>query len=269
MGTTELAAVETGKAGGDKSEQGEFRPALVDGPLQVYVRDWAHWRQDGATYFVTMWLADAIPERAFKEWLDLRQRWLRVQGIDWGLQRRDAMEFAERYSRVADGARQAFEREQSRMLHEELDRHHGQCLFRKEGPRREVEASLAYFHGTRWWVGDTVVMPNHVHAIVQPISKWRLEDLLSSVKRWTSRVIPQRCAAELGQVEAGQGGGESKRRFWQLESYDRILWDADELNRFRRYLQQNPAVAGVPAHECSCRPAAWLDAASGELPAGG
>ena len=56
------------------------------------------------------------------------------------------------------------------MLHEELDKCHGSCVLRRRSPRKTVVDSLHFFHGTRLWMGDFVVMPNHVHAIMIPLT---------------------------------------------------------------------------------------------------
>ncbi len=65
------------KAVGTES-QPTFRPFNADHPLRVYYRHLPHWRQPGATYFVTFRQADSIPKVVLAEWLDVRQRWYRA-----------------------------------------------------------------------------------------------------------------------------------------------------------------------------------------------
>jgi len=43
--------------------------------LRVYVRHMPHWRQDGATYFVTFRLADSLPESSLHELERLKNDW--------------------------------------------------------------------------------------------------------------------------------------------------------------------------------------------------
>jgi hypothetical protein len=52
------------------SQQPIFQPFNPDGELRIYVRSLPHWRQPGATYFVTFRQGDSIPERVLAEWLD-------------------------------------------------------------------------------------------------------------------------------------------------------------------------------------------------------
>ena len=196
-----------------------FRPFNPDGMVRIYVRNMPHWRQSGATYFVTFRQDDSIPEKVLAEWLDVRLRWYRAHGLDPNWQESDPERFGTAYRRVAEGVRLAFERAQARLLHEELDRCHGSCVLRHSEPQKCLSDSLVFFHGQRLWMGDFVIMPNHVHALVIPFDSsedtrssestrlgesgydggvarlsesgkgagWELEDLLGSVKKWTAR----------------------------------------------------------------------------------
>jgi hypothetical protein len=56
------------------------------------------------------------------------------------------------------------------------------------------------------------------------------------------------------------GPAHNRRRFWQYESYDRIVRGVEELTAFRRYIAQNPSAARSGADECSYHAAPWLDA---------
>src|SRR5437870_5670288 len=152
-----------------------FHPFDADGPLRVYVRNLPHWRQPGATYFVTFRQDDSIPAQVLAEWLDKRQRWYRAHGLDPQWQNSEPERFAAAYARISDGVRRAFERAQARLLHEELDCCHGSCVLRHVEPQKCLSDSLGFFGGQRLWVGDFVVMPNHVHALLVPFDGWDLE----------------------------------------------------------------------------------------------
>ena len=69
------------KAVGTES-QPTFRAFDADGPMRVYYRHLPHWRQPGATYFVTFRQVDSIPKAVLAEWFDVRQRWYRAHGLD-------------------------------------------------------------------------------------------------------------------------------------------------------------------------------------------
>lgn len=235
-----------------------FRPFDPNADLRIYVRSLPHWRQRGATYFVTFRQDDSIPAAVLAEWLDIREHWYRAHGLDprWKVsapERFDAV-----YCDIPEEVRRAFERERPRMLHEELDRCHGSCVLRQDDVRQHLINSLAFFHGQRLWMGDYVVMPNHTHAIIQPFHGWELEDLLGSVKKHTSRRIGEWLTLQSSTVQL-RGPVHSRPRFWQYESYDHIVRDAEELAIFRRYIAGNPMSAKLRTDEYFYYAANWLD----------
>lgn len=226
--------------------QPTFRPFDPDGPLRVYVRHLPHWRQPGATYFVTYRQDDSIPGKVLAEWADVKARWYRAHGLDPEWLKTSPDRFADAYRNIQEGVRRAFEREQARLLHEELDRCHGSCVLRHAEPQRIISESLPFFHGRRLWLGDSVIMPNHVHLVVQPFDGFELEDLLGSIKKWTSRLIGQWLTTG-PDIPRPQGPEHRRPRFWQQESFDRIIRDEEERTKFRAYIASNPEKA-------NCRP---------------
>ncbi|HKB02557.1 MAG TPA: transposase [Gemmataceae bacterium] len=81
------------------------------------------------------------------------------------------------------------------------------------------------------------VMANHVHVFLTPLEK--LAKITQGLKGGTAFAINGR---------QGQRG----RVFWQDESFDHWARDADEVIRIIRYIENNPAAAGL----CR-RPADW------------
>jgi hypothetical protein len=55
-----------------------FQGLREDLPLTRYARHLPHWRQPGATYFVTFRLADSLPKEKLHELDLLRSEWLKV-----------------------------------------------------------------------------------------------------------------------------------------------------------------------------------------------
>ena len=237
-----------------------FRPFDPNGDVRVYLRNLPHWRQQGATYFVTFRQADSIPKSVLAEWLDIRQRWYRAHNLEPAQRDADPELFAAGYLRIPKDIRRSFEKHQAKMLHEELDRCYGSCVLRGPEVQTEVARALKHFHGERLWLGDFVLMANHVHAIIQPCDGWELEDLLGSIKKWTSRKIRQKRDVVTSNLTPAESETEASRpRFWQYESYDRIIRDVDELAAFRGYIVRNPEAAGMKASESHYYAADWLD----------
>lgn len=235
----------------------EFRAFNPHGELRIYYRNLPHWRQPGATYFVTFRQRDSIPKAIVAHWQDVRERWLMAHGIPWEWKRSTPARFARAYCGIPREQRRAFERQQSKMLHEELNRCHGSCVLRESAPRHIVAESLEYFHGTRWWLGDYVIMPNHSHLLVQPFDGWELEELIGSIKRWSARHIR---AGVKGASSADASGASilNEKGFWQFESYDRIVRDLNELMAFRRYIAFDPRKSQLSAGQFTHHQANWL-----------
>lgn len=238
--------------------QPSFRPFEPNGPVRVYCRNLPHWRKKGATYFVTFRQADSIPAEVVAVWLGERDNWYLKHGIDPAWRDSDPERLALVYQRIPSVDRKEFERRAAMQLHEELDHCHGSCIFRSPAPRQILAESLTHFHGTRLWLGDYVIMPNHAHALVVPFEGWKLEDLLGSIKKWTSRLIG-RWLDEQPLPMRPIKLHRSRQRFWQYESYDRIVRDRKELIVFRRYIARNPDVANLSETEHTLSVAEWLD----------
>jgi REP element-mobilizing transposase RayT len=77
-----------------------------------------------------------------------------------------------------------------------------------------------------------VIMPNHVHAVMRPHPSRNLPQIMRWVKGSTAR------ASNLVLGRTGEP-------FWQYESYDHCVRNADELNRIIHYVERNPVVAGL------------------------
>jgi putative transposase len=219
----------------------EFRGFNPCTPVRIYRRHLPHWRQEGATYFVTFRLADSIPRKVLKRVQEERQSWLSNRGLTDDLPEND---WIARYRAIPESERRAFERAEARKLFTELDACHGACHLRRSEVADIIAESLRFHDGQRLRCGDFVVMPNHVHWLVQPLLKYELEDILQSVKRFSATQI-NRLIVQSGSL-------------WQKENYDHLVRDQVELLKIRKYIAENPAKAGISTVEGKLFQAAWV-----------
>ena len=182
----------------------------------IHSRNLPHWRQEGTTYFVTFRLADSLPASVAEDVLRERDELLRQHQPALTPERRAELE--------------EFYREK---LESELDKGHGACLLKDEANAAIVEQALRYFDGERYWLGHYVVMPNHVHLLVRPIMGHELSAILRSWKTFSAREINLR-TAKTGQL-------------WQHESFDHIVREEHELDKFSSYIAENPQRARLPS----------------------
>lgn len=92
--------------------------------------------------------------------------------------------------------------------------------------RAVIMSALQHFDNHRYELYAGVVMHNHVHALVKPLGKYRLQDLVHSWKSFTAHKFSQ---------NAGR-----KAPVWQQEYFDRIVRDEKEFFDKAQYIINNP-----------------------------
>ncbi len=179
------------------------------------MRHLPHWRQDGATYFVTFRLADALPQAKIAELINLREHWEHTHP-----EPRSPEQWDEHF------------REVMRRTELCLDEGHGECYFLEQKWIDDLQARLQHFNGEQYQLSCSVIMPNHCHAIIRPFDGYELEDLVGAMKSITAKHINAAVKRE----------GD----LWQQETYDRIIRDAEHLRRVIQYIGRNPAGSILP-----------------------
>lgn len=200
-----------------------FRGLHPDIPVTMYQRHLPHWRQRGATYFVTFRLVDALPQSKLHELKRWRQEWEHTHPPprseeDW----------------------QEFARQHARRVEAWMDEGYGECVFSRQEVAKWMADTFVHFQDVRCCTFCYVVMPNHCHVVAKPLGDWELEQVLDSWKGYVAYTVNRRL---------GRSG-----EFWQEESYDRIIRDEEHLFRCIQYIGRNPSKAKLPS-EVWCR---WI-----------
>ncbi len=112
-----------------------------------------------------------------------------------------------------------------------LDAGYGSCLLRDPDCARIVEDNLLHFDGDRYRLIAWVVMPNHVHALIEPLPDHCLADIAHSWKSYT--------ATRINRLLKRQGA------LWQREYWDRYIRDMPHLQNTISYIHTNPVTAGL------------------------
>lgn len=184
-----------------------------------------HWDQTHSTYFITWRTADSIPRDVWLRWREDRDRLLLAHDInpsarDWRID----------VEMLDESARDDF-RQFARALENQLDDCHGECVLKDPVVARHVVEALHHFDGSRYVLGDYVVMPNHVHLLVGGLARQAMLKQVESWKRWTA----------IGINQSLQRSG----RFWQDESFDHLVRNEASFEKFRAYIARNPVMAGL------------------------
>ena len=185
--------------------------------FQVYRRKLPHWTQIGVTYFVTFRLADSLPVQKLAALDEEKKRWLALNPPP------------HKESQIKE-----YHRNFSQRILEWLDAGYGSCVLAQPEISRLVESALTFFNEQRYLLGEHVVMPNHVHALVKPLAHHDLNRILHSWKSFT--------ANRINRITGSHG------RVWHRESFDHIVRSADQLTRIEGYIRDNPNALPINRH---------------------
>ena len=127
--------------------------------------------------------------------------------------------------------------QRSSQIDEHLDAGYGEAWLAVPEIANALRNALLHFDGSRYRLQAWVIMPNHVHLLIEPLGKHSLSEILQGIKSVS--------AHEANRILGREGA------FWQPESYDHLVRDSGDFDRCREYVLQNPVKAGLvsAAHE--------------------
>ncbi len=160
-----------------------------------------HWSKKDAIYSLNFRLEDSLPKEIWTAWVS---------------ERASLNESAAKANRDLNASEiQRIKDVYSERVENYLDQGHGSCWLKRNEIAGIVAESLKHFDGDRYRLLSWCIMPNHVHAVIQPIDNY---DLPRIVHTWKSR-----SAKEANRVLQRSGN------FWQAEYYDHLIRDDREL----------------------------------------
>jgi REP element-mobilizing transposase RayT len=192
-------------------------------------RHMPHWRQAGATYFVTFRLADSLPITKLAQWRAEHARW------------------KHEHPTPSDDERTEQQKAYQTKVERWLDQGSGCCILADANIASIVEERLRYVEGEQYSLFAFVIMPNHVHACLRPMDDHDLDTILQAWKSISARMINRKL---------GRNG-----QLWQDECFDRVVRDAPHLRRVIHYIEGNPGKAGISNVTCWTTPVwnKWLN----------
>jgi len=112
-----------------------------------------------------------------------------------------------------------------------LDAGTGECWLRRPEIAAVVEEALLHFDDIRYRLLAWTIMPNHVHALIEPRNGHGLGDIVGSWKRYTARMA-NRILERSGQ-------------FWQDDYWDTYIRNERHYESAVAYIENNPVKAGL------------------------
>ncbi len=120
--------------------------------------------------------------------------------------------------------------EKQRRLEQYLDRGHGACHLRNRFVAEMVQRAFWHYDGVRYRLLAWVVMPNHIHALIE-VWKTPLGKILKDLKSYTAK--------EANKILGREGA------FWEDDYFDRYIRGEEHFRRVVRYIENNPVKAGL------------------------
>jgi REP element-mobilizing transposase RayT len=179
-------------------------------PVDTGIHNLPHWQQGEVPVFITCRLADSIPQTKLNEW------------------KGDIEAFNAQHPKPWDEETHiAFRKEFTDEMEAWLDRGLGECQLRLPGIRSIVSDTLAHMNSERYNLHTYVIMPNHIHLLLTPITPHKLEDIIHSLKSFTANKINK----SLNRTGA----------FWMRDYHDRLIRSEKHFHWAQRYIERNPA----------------------------
>lgn len=112
-----------------------------------------------------------------------------------------------------------------------IDGGRGLCVLRRKDCGAIVENALKYFDGERYRLLAWVIMPNHVHVVIEQIEGYRLSDVVHSWKSYSANEI-NACLRKSGPL-------------WAPDYFDRFIRNEEHYSSVLHYIENNPVKAGL------------------------
>nr|WP_246459691.1 transposase [Puniceicoccus vermicola] len=172
-----------------------------------------HWEVESGVYFFTIRCANTLPQSILIRLEEINSN---ISGIE------PSSENFLQWQRIY-----------FRTIEKYNDSGSGFCPFKTPECAKAIVTELRELSKRGWTVSEYVVMPNHLHLLVETHCG---SAAMSQV--WTQ--WKGRTAFHLNQILQRKGA------FWQREFFDRVSRSESETERMVRYIRENPVKAGLP-----------------------
>jgi putative transposase len=189
---------------------------------EFYRRHLPHWHPRDAVFFVTFRLQNAMPYEVIQALRRERERAAQTQ-LDGNLYFERCEEFLHK---AEFGPRWLAQPEIAEI----------------------VKEAMHYRDGKVFDLHAFCILPNHVHVVIEPLSKSECHSDLPDESEYHSDLLSlnkimqslKRHTARQANLLLGRDGP-----FWQDESYDHVIRNNEEYTRILHYVLENPVKAGL------------------------
>jgi putative transposase len=223
----------------EENRKATFHAFDRDAEIACSERNLPHWFQVDAAMFITFRTADSLPrevvirmQRELEDWLSHKKLPIELAVSTVGVKLPNHEQLLNTLS-VTE--RKQFRKLADRLFHHALDECHGKCVLKRHELASIVANSILHRDDDAYDLDCFVVMPNHIHAIVQFRDDSGKAIVGQSWMRYTARLI---------NPKIGESGA-----FWQAEPFDHIIRSAEQFAYLQNYVASNPAKANLHSGE--------------------
>ena len=186
-----------------------------------YRKDLPHFQPpDDTVFFITTRLDGSLPKESIDKFNEIREQEIKVVEAS-------NISYQEKRLQI-DNAHKRFFGKYDDLLDKLII---GNNWLKIPAIAQVVIDSLHFFNNQRYELICFSVLSNHIHIVFEVKKEYALYGIMKSIKNYSAKR-----ANELLD-RSGQ--------FWQHESYDRVVRDANELSRIIFYTLNNPVKAGL------------------------
>lgn len=182
--------------------------------ITVKRRNLPHWHKEGCIQFVTFHMADSLSASVRNKLQSLKASFLEENPRPW------TKETSNRFNRMFPAA-----------INDYLDAGYGSCCLKRPECAKIMADAITYFDNDRYLIHRYVVMPNHVHVLVELKGANSLSDICKSWKNFS--------ALQINRI-LGRSG-----KFWHHESWDRMIRNEVHYRNVVNYIEKNIKHGGV------------------------
>ncbi len=201
--------------------------------IDIHSRNLPHWFQAGVATFITFRTADSMPRAVVLRWQRELENWLNNSSLPTELAYAVTHAQTDKHQRLLDSftpsQQKEFKRYSARIWHRCLDECHGQCVLRRPELAKIAADGILFYNEKKYELDRFVIMPNHVHALVQFRPGESLKVVGQSWMRYTARLI--------------NAALNSSGSFWQPEPFDHLVRSPEQFDYIQKYVADNPRKA--------------------------
>jgi putative transposase len=189
--------------------------------FDYYRRNLPHWQPKGEEYFITFRLAGTLPAESIAR-LKKKQKHFRLRYEASDISKKVQDQFYEKmfeyYDHILDNGST------------------GPVWLSNKNIAQLIADSIHFYNQKCYDLYAFTIMSNHVHLVFRHLEKiynvdFPVTNVLKNIKSYSGK-------------EANKILGRSGK-FWQSESYDRVIRDENELENIIKYTLNNPVKAGL------------------------